>query len=1066
MSATAQASPTRTALRVPDVSRSPPRRAPPATAKPAAPVAPLRVSRPSDPAEGEAVRIAQRVLAMAPAAATPQARRFAKAVPARTSARSLLPPSLGVGTSVGQPLPRGLRHDMEPRFGADFSAVRVHTGEQAARASRRLNAAAFTVGHEVFFGRGRFAPGSREGRSLIAHELTHTIQQGGAAQPGTAHRSVDTTVRVRSEPQVQRLGVQDALDYFAGKADSIPGFSMLALVLGMNPINGRAVDRSPANVLRALVRFVPGGDLIVKALDTYSVFDKVANWFSQQVDSLGMVGATFKQSVFDYADSLGPGALLDLGGAWNGAKRIFTAPWEQIKTFVAGLAGDILALIKDAVLKPLAALAEGTPAYPLLKAVLGKDPVTGEESPGDAQAILGGVMTLAGQGEVWGRVQSTGAIGRVVAWFNDAKKALVGFVKQVPALAVAAFKSLELMDIVVLPRAFAKVGAVFGNFVASFIGWGVGSALKLAEIVFEVVSPGAWGTIQKTGAALKSIVKDPLPFVGNLGKAAKLGFQNFAGNFLTHLQNGLIKWLTGSLSGVYIPTALTLPEIVKFAFSVLGLSWANLRGKLVKAIGATAVGLLEKGFAIVVTLKNQGPAAAWEQVRAELAALKDQVIEGIKAMIVEAVVTKAIPKLVAMFIPGAGFISAIVSIYDMVMVFVNKISEIAAVVSAFVGSISAIAGGAIGAAAGKVESVLAGGLSLAINFLAGFAGLGKIAAKVNGILQKIRAPIDKALDSMVAWIRKVAKKFLDALLGKKDKKGKDGKPDARTPAQMNADLQRAVAEAEALMSRKDATPGSVRKGLRPIQNKYRLSKLALVKDAATPKSETDHVVAEINPTLQGKPHAMELPNFLVVNLGSVKTTPASAAAPAPANPSAIAHAPASSAARSAQPGQAGAPEGWEKEVANQVAASTGTPPPNVGSKSRWPGGGMPANTTLLTNPKTNMGGGRDSKDVFGRPDLVVLMPGAAPRIEAIESTLDANFVIPAGGENAPRVTEPHKAVQLAATVFAIGRKYPGVPIVYTIRCPQDPGPNAVKHVNAQLRNVAAGANVTVIWVSG
>lgn len=844
MSDTAQASPTRSALRVPDVRRAPPRRAPPATSKPAAPVAPVRVSQPSDPAEREAVRISQRVLAMAPAAATPQARRFAKAVPARGSARSLLPSALGVGSSVGQPLPRGLKHDMEPRFGADFSAVRVHTGDSAARASRRLNAAAFTVGHEVFFGRGRFAPGSVEGRSLIAHELTHTIQQGGAAQPGTAHRSVDTTVRERSAPQVQRLGVQDALDYFAGKADSIPGFSMFALVLGMNPINGRAVDRSPANVFRALVRFVPGGDLIVKALDTYGVFDKIANWFSQQVDSLGMVGATFKQAVFDYADSLGPGALLDLGGAWDRAVRIFTSPWEQIKTFVAGLASDILNLIKDAVLKPLAALAATTPAYPLLKAVLGKDPVTGEESPGDAQAILGGIMTLAGQGEVWGRVQSTGAIGRVVAWFNDSKKALVGFVKQVPALAVAAFKSLELMDIVVLTRAFAKVGAVFGNFIASFISWGVDAAMKLAEIVFEVVSPGAWGTIQQTGSALKSIIKNPLPFVSNLGKAAKLGFQNFSGNFLTHLQNGLIKWLTGSLSGVYIPTALSLPEIVKFAFSVLGLSWANLRGKLVKAIGETAVVALEKGFGLVKTLVTKGPAAAWEQVKAELAALKDQVIEGIKGMIIEAVVTKAIPKLVAMFIPGAGFISAIVSIYDMVMVFVNKISEIAAVVSAFVGSITAIAGGAIGAAAGKVEAVLAGALSLAINFLAGFAGLGKIAAKINGILQKVRAPVDKALDSMVAWIKRMAKKFLDALLGKK---GKDGKPDARTDDQKKRDLKAAVAEGTAIAKAHGDDLGAIRSKLGAIKNKYKLVKL----DVADDSGPKHHLVGEINPIYTG-----------------------------------------------------------------------------------------------------------------------------------------------------------------------------------------------------------------------
>ncbi|WP_077000828.1 DUF4157 domain-containing protein [Variovorax sp. KK3] len=831
---TAQASPTRAAMRVPDTRRPPPRRVPPATSRATPSVVPVRVSQPSDPAEREAVRMSQRVLALAPSAATPLARRFAQSVPARSAARSVLPASLGVGASVGQPLPRALLADMEPRFGADFSAVRMHTGDAAARASRRLNAAAFTVGHEVFFGRNRFAPGSGPGRALIAHELTHTIQQGGAAQVGTAHRSIDTTVHERSTPHIQRLGVQDALDYFAGKADNIPGFSMFALVLGMNPINGRKVDRSPANVLRALVRFIPGGDLIVQALDTYGVFDKIANWLSQQVDSLGMVGTSFKQAVLDYAHSLDFGDLFDLGGAWDRAARIVTAPIAQIKSFVAGLAGDILALIKEAVLRPLAALAEGTPAYPLLKAVLGKDPVTGEESPGDAAALIGGLMTLAGQGEVWGRVQSTGAIGRVVAWFADAKKALVGYVKQVPALALAAFTSLELVDIVLLPRAFAKVGAVFGNFAGSFTDWAIGAAMKLAEIVFEVVSPGAWGTIQRTGAALKSIVKDPLPFVGNLAKAAKLGFQNFAGNFVGHLTNGLIKWLTGALSGVYIPTALSLSEIVKFAFSVLGLSWATLRGKLVKAIGATAVGALEKGFGLVKTLVRDGPAAAWEQVKAELAALKDQVIEGIKGMIIEAVVTKAVPKLVAMFIPGAGFISAIVSIYDMVMVFVNKISEIAAVVSAFVGSITAIAGGAIGAAAGKVESVLAGGLALAIDFLAGFAGLGKIATKINGILQKIRAPIDKALDSMVAWIRKMAKKFLDALVGAND-----------SPEEKQKRLDQAAAAALAAVSKYSGkTVGALilKPLLFAVKVRYRLTSLEPVR-----QGDVWAIRAEINP---------------------------------------------------------------------------------------------------------------------------------------------------------------------------------------------------------------------------
>src|SRR6185436_15897881 len=105
------------------------------------------------------------------------------------------------------------------------------------------------------------------------------------------------------------------------------------------------------------------------------------------------------------------------------------------------------------------------------------------------------------------------------------------------------------------------------------------------------------------------------------------------------------------------------------------------------------------------------------------------------------------------------FISAILSIYDTVMVFVQKISKIIQVVTAFIDSIVTIAAGNIGAAASKVESILAGLLSLAINFLAGFAGLGKVADKVMGVVEKLRATIDKALDALINWIVTMAKKL-------------------------------------------------------------------------------------------------------------------------------------------------------------------------------------------------------------------------------------------------------------------------------------------------------------------
>ncbi|HSN77443.1 MAG TPA: DUF4157 domain-containing protein, partial [Anaerolineae bacterium] len=83
--------------------------------------------------------------------------------------------------SPGQPLDPATRAFMEPRFGYDFSRVRVHLGGAAERSARDVNAHAYTVGQDIVFGASRFAPGTQEGRRLIAHELAHTIQQAHGA---------------------------------------------------------------------------------------------------------------------------------------------------------------------------------------------------------------------------------------------------------------------------------------------------------------------------------------------------------------------------------------------------------------------------------------------------------------------------------------------------------------------------------------------------------------------------------------------------------------------------------------------------------------------------------------------------------------------------------------------------------------------------------------------------------------------------------------------------------------------------------------------------------------------
>lgn len=107
---------------------------------------------------------------------------------------STVPPIVHeVLSSPGQPLDSATRAFMEPRFGYDFSRVRIHTDSKAAESARAVNALAYTVGHDVVFGGGRYAPNKPDGQHLLAHELTHTIQQ--SRESGFIARSNETVLK-------------------------------------------------------------------------------------------------------------------------------------------------------------------------------------------------------------------------------------------------------------------------------------------------------------------------------------------------------------------------------------------------------------------------------------------------------------------------------------------------------------------------------------------------------------------------------------------------------------------------------------------------------------------------------------------------------------------------------------------------------------------------------------------------------------------------------------------------------------------------------------------------------
>ncbi|HEX5965112.1 MAG TPA: DUF4157 domain-containing protein, partial [Pyrinomonadaceae bacterium] len=145
----------------------------------------LTVGPADDPLEQEADSVADQVMGSGiTGLAKPRIQRHATHAAGESEPA---PPSVSnTLAGVGHHLDPSLRHDMEMRFGHDFSRVRVHSDAAAEQSAQDVGALAYTVGQQIVFGAGQFQPGSHSGRRLLAHELTHVVQQSNGVFPALA----------------------------------------------------------------------------------------------------------------------------------------------------------------------------------------------------------------------------------------------------------------------------------------------------------------------------------------------------------------------------------------------------------------------------------------------------------------------------------------------------------------------------------------------------------------------------------------------------------------------------------------------------------------------------------------------------------------------------------------------------------------------------------------------------------------------------------------------------------------------------------------------------------------
>ncbi|MBD3922422.1 DUF4157 domain-containing protein [Paenibacillus sp. PR3] len=187
----------------------------------------LRMGQPGDAYEREADNVADRVMRM-PAASVQrkcaeceaeEEGRVMRSAPGAAAPVNMSPETESGIQSLrggGTPMPSSLRSYFEPRFGQDFGRVRLHTDGRAGGLAQSIGARAFTIGGDIAFAPGQYAPESSEGKRLIAHELTHVVQQGqggSAVQRQTVHSAAIGPMVQRDEDGGAKNGLKaDEID--------------------------------------------------------------------------------------------------------------------------------------------------------------------------------------------------------------------------------------------------------------------------------------------------------------------------------------------------------------------------------------------------------------------------------------------------------------------------------------------------------------------------------------------------------------------------------------------------------------------------------------------------------------------------------------------------------------------------------------------------------------------------------------------------------------------------------------------------------------------------------------
>ncbi|MEO1807164.1 MAG: DUF4157 domain-containing protein [Bacteroidota bacterium] len=458
----------------------------------------------------------------------------------------------------GDTMPHETQSRMEQGFGSDFSQVRVHTGSQAVQMSQSIGAEAFTHGSDIYFNEGKYQPGTSSGDHLLAHELTHTVQQGGVQ-------------RKAAFEDVQASFIRDLIDSMvslAGKigidvpsiVDNIPGYSLFSYITEFDLIRNRAVERNGKTLIKGLMGIIPGGNMLYNKLDEYGLIDEAFQWLESQLGTIGLSLSSLEKALEDAWEDMG--LTLGISGNLRVLYNKFKPLFDRVVSFAKSAVQKLLELVKKGLLKPLVAyLEKNSEAYKLATKVIGSKFPLEDKVEATTEQILKDFLLLIGKKKEVEEMEKKGTLKKTADWIDKNLGRFTSLLGRFQLILTKALDALSLESLGDMMGVFSGIWEELKILLQDFYDFASEVAAEVLKLIKEALLNALDSFANNIpGYHLLTVIIQKNPFTG---KKVKRSTENVIRGFMGLVPGGEAKFQELKKTGVIGKAVARIEALVK-----------------------------------------------------------------------------------------------------------------------------------------------------------------------------------------------------------------------------------------------------------------------------------------------------------------------------------------------------------------------------------------------------------------------------------------------------------------------------------------------------------------------